>query len=114
MQVGLPESLKQTQLRETHSELPLIPHANFQSHLESRKTTRAQKTPFWAHPAGKWTTKGAAEEDGGGSCSLTSSGEIICKCDGMKYSVFKLERGAIMRRCSKSLIRSAEVNRSGM
>ena len=69
--------------------------------------------PFWAHPAGKWTSKGAAGVgDGGGSCLLTSqSGEIMCmQREDMKYSV--LEREAIMRRCLKSSKRS-EVNRSG-
>ena len=44
-----------------------------------RQTTTAPKNPFWAHPAGKWASKGAAKEGGGGRCLLTSSGGIICK-----------------------------------
>ena len=43
--------------------------------------------------------------DGGGSYFLTSSGVIMCKSEGMNYSV--VESGARMRICSNSLMRSS-------
>ena len=39
-------------------------------------------------------SKGAAKEDGGGRCLLTSSGGIICK----RQKIFLLDSGAEMRR----------------
>ena len=67
-----------TAARNAKYRVPLGSQAFFQWHSENRYTTSAQNTPFWAQPDGKWTSSGAAEVEGGGSCFLTSSGEIAC------------------------------------
>ena len=43
---------------------------------------------------GKWASKGAPNEDGGGTCLLTFSGGVICK----RQKIFLLDSGAEMRR----------------